>query len=202
MRPLKHVFCFLLIIGCLALCSCDSAWTLNPGRLIQPEQQQGGHPVPQTTSQTVLQPETIKMGEEGSYRIDTQEPMTLVQKAKQLSDKCEKIEQELMQELERNQKLLDENTVLKRENGELMKELKQTNDLLVNMRIEFDGWKTEAIQFRKEIRYIEKAQLEAIYRILKQLGGKEPGAEELELIDSIEPANNPTEAEANHEIQN
>jgi hypothetical protein len=44
------------------------------------------------------------------------------------------------------------------------------------MLIELNNWKTDVIGFREEIRAADRAQLEALLKILKVLGG-EPGAE-------------------------
>jgi chromosome segregation ATPase len=59
--------------------------------------------------------------------------------------------------------------------AELLKtqeELAQANNLLRDMVIELNNWKTNVIGFRDEMRGAEKAQLEALLKILKVLGGE------------------------------
>jgi predicted nucleic acid-binding Zn-ribbon protein len=52
------------------------------------------------------------------------------------------------------------------------KELNEVNDLLVAMRVELNNWKTDVLGFRGEMRESEKAQLEALIKILKMLGAE------------------------------
>ena len=52
------------------------------------------------------------------------------------------------------------------------KELTQANELLIEMRIELNNWKTNILGFRDEIRDTEKAQFEALLKILEVLGGE------------------------------
>ncbi len=193
MRLLKLIFWFLLITGCGMLCSCDENWKLLPQSVLQ------GPPQPELPP--AVKSEQIIVGENNRYN-NYSENITLVEKAKQLSDKCDKMTQELQQEQKINQQLKEENILLKTETAALKKELNQTNELLINTRVELDEWKSETARFHDEIRFIEKSQLEAIYRILKQLGGKEPDSEELGLTDNNKSRNKPAMTEAKHEAQN
>ena len=52
------------------------------------------------------------------------------------------------------------------------KELAEANDLLIEMRIELNNWKTDILGFRAEMRDAEKTQLEALLKILNVLGGE------------------------------
>ena len=52
------------------------------------------------------------------------------------------------------------------------KELAETTELVIDMRIELNNWKTDILGFRDEIRTAEKTQLEALLKILTILGGE------------------------------
>ncbi len=104
---------------------------------------------------------------------------TAVESAVQLSEKYAEIYEEAIALREKNQNLIDENSQLKERIGVLeadlkktQKELTEANDLLIEMRIELNNWKMDVIGFRDEIRQAESAQLEALLKILKILGGE------------------------------
>jgi hypothetical protein len=78
-----------------------------------------------------------------------------------------------------NQVLLSENANLKENltscNAQLQqtqKELTQANDLLIEMRLELNNWKTDVLGYRDEMRLAQKAQLESLIKILQLLGGE------------------------------
>lgn len=89
-----------------------------------------------------------------------------------LSDKATALRQE-------KQELLAENLGLKKQVGALETELKQAqkelteaNDLLREMVIELNNWKSSVMGFREEVRGADKAQLQALLKILRVLGGQ------------------------------
>jgi chromosome segregation ATPase len=78
-----------------------------------------------------------------------------------------------------NQRLTEENRQLKDRLGpcqnnltQAQKELAEANDLLIEMRIEMNDWKTNILGFRDEMRNAENAQLDALVKILEVLGGQ------------------------------
>jgi chromosome segregation ATPase len=96
-----------------------------------------------------------------------------------LSEKYAELCEEAVALREKNQNLIDENSQLKERISVLeadlkktQKELTEANDLLIEMRIELNNWKMDVIGFRDEIRQAESAQLEALLKILKILGGE------------------------------
>ncbi len=85
----------------------------------------------------------------------------------------------LFQALQKKQELIEENKGLKRQitplSAELeqtRKELAETTELVIDMRIELNNWKTDILGFRDEIRTAEKTQLKALLKILTILGGE------------------------------
>jgi septal ring factor EnvC (AmiA/AmiB activator) len=113
----------------------------------------------------------------------TQEP-TAVESAIALSDKYAKLSEEASALRQQKQKLDTENQRLKDELQSCRSQLEQTqkdlgeaNDLLLEMRVELNNWKNNVLGFRDEMRDAEKAQLEALLKILKLMGGEvnQPG---------------------------
>lgn len=104
---------------------------------------------------------------------------TAVDSAIELSDRYAKLSDEASGLRLQNQNLEAENqrleTDLKVTQDRLekaQKELNEVNDLLVEMRVELNNWKTDVLGFRGEMREAEKAQLEALVKILKMLGAE------------------------------
>ena len=104
---------------------------------------------------------------------------TVVESAIELSEKYAKLSEEaavLRQQnqdfVARNQQLKDQVITLEAELQRTQKELTEANDILIGMRIELNNWKTDILGFRAEMRDAETAQLEALLKILKILGGE------------------------------
>ena len=80
---------------------------------------------------------------------------------------------------EQNNKLYLENHRLQRETDTLKLQLEQTkkdlneaNDFLQQMHLELTQWKSDVLGFRDEIRTSQKAQIEAMNKILSVLGAE------------------------------
>jgi septal ring factor EnvC (AmiA/AmiB activator) len=104
---------------------------------------------------------------------------TAVDSAIELSDRYAKLSDEASGLRLQNQNLEAENQRLKADLkttqdqlGKAQKELNEVNDLLVEMRVELNNWKTDVLGFRGEMREAEKAQLEALVKILRMLGAE------------------------------
>jgi len=107
-----------------------------------------------------------------------QEP-TLIESAMELSQKHAKLSEEtavLRQEnrdlIVQKQQLEDQVVAIQLQLQQTQKELTEANDLLMTMRIELNNWKVDILGFRNEMRDAETAQLEALLKILKVLGGE------------------------------
>jgi len=116
---------------------------------------------------------------EKRFQKSTTQGPTVVESAMQLSKKYAKLSEEaavLRQEnqnfIAQNHQLKDQVTTLEAKLQQTQKELTEANDLLREMLIELNNWKTDVIGFRGEMRSAEKAQLEALLKILKVLGGE------------------------------
>ncbi len=71
-----------------------------------------------------------------------------------------------------NRRLKDRLAVLETQLQQTQKELNEANDLLIEMRIELNNWKTDVLSFRDEMRDADSAQLQALLKILQILGGE------------------------------
>jgi chromosome segregation ATPase len=103
---------------------------------------------------------------------------TIVESAIELSDKYAKLSEEASSLKQQNQSLLSSNNQLTQQVADIESKLKQTqkelseaNQVLVDMRVELNNWKTDILGFREEMRGAQTAQLQALLKILKVLGG-------------------------------
>lgn len=132
---------------------------------------------------------------------------TVVESAIELSEKYAKLSQEAATLSGKNQDLIAQNsqlqkhaTTLEAKLKQTQKELTQANDLLIEMRIELNNWKTDVLGFREEMREAEKAELKALLDILKILGGEvtAESAKDEDASLALAPPNEPTQL-AQHE---
>jgi peptidoglycan hydrolase CwlO-like protein len=114
----------------------------------------------------------------------TTEGPTAVESAIALSDKYAKLSEEastLRQQKQNldieNQRLKDEMQSCRSQLEKAQKEIGETNDLMAEMRLELNNWKQDVLGYRDEMRDAEKAQLEALLKILKLMGAEinQPG---------------------------
>ncbi|MFB0525113.1 MAG: hypothetical protein ACETVZ_06195, partial [Phycisphaerae bacterium] len=128
-------------------------------------------------------PQPIDQQQNISVAKRFQEPadqgQTAVESAIELSQKYATLSEQAAVLRRQNQDLIAENSQLKEQATGLDAKLKQTqkelteaNDLLIEMRIELNNWKANVLGFRDERREAEIAQLEALLKILKILGGE------------------------------
>jgi chromosome segregation ATPase len=102
----------------------------------------------------------------------------LSQKYAKLSEQHDTLRQQKNQLDTQNRSLSEQVTDLEAKLQQTQKELNEANDLLIEMRIELNNWKTNILGFRDEMRDAEKEQLNALIRILTVLGGEiEPQSE-------------------------
>ena len=113
------------------------------------------------------------------FRESAPQGPTAVESAIELSEKYAKLSEQVVALQQKNRDLITENHYLttrlascQTELNQTQKELAEANDLLIEMRIELNNWKTDVLGFRDEMRDAEKAQLETLLKILKILGGE------------------------------
>jgi chromosome segregation ATPase len=113
------------------------------------------------------------------FRESAPQGPTAVESAIELSEKYARLSEQAVVLQQKNRELIAENHRLKTrftsgqaELNQTQKELTEANDLLIEMRIELNNWKTDILGFRNEMRDAEKAQLETLLKVLKILGGE------------------------------
>ncbi len=164
-----------------------------------------GCPVLQEPVEVILKPDSTEGQQSSSLSKRFQESTTqgpsVVESAIELSEKYARLSEEMAVLRQKNQELIAENRRLEdqlipceAQLKQTQKELAEANDLLVEMRIELNNWKTDILGFRDEMRDADKAQLETLLKILKILGGevKEKSPNENEGSDVV-PANEPSQ---------
>ena len=104
---------------------------------------------------------------------------TVVESAIELSEKYTRLSDEASVLRQQNKDLVAQNKQFKTQIIAIEKQLKQTqkelneaNEILIEMRIELNNWKSDVLGFRNEMRNAETAQLEALLKILQVLGGE------------------------------
>ncbi|MDD5010641.1 MAG: hypothetical protein PHQ00_00785, partial [Phycisphaerae bacterium] len=90
----------------------------------------------------------------------------------ELSERMTQLQKKNQELVVENARLKDHIAVLEPKLQQTKKELDEANDLLIQMRIELNNWKTDILGFRDEIRQADKAQLQTLLKILEVLGGE------------------------------
>ena len=144
-----------------------------------------GCTTPQEISKLILsgnEEKIVSSGDENvakRFRESSPQNPTAVETAIELSKKYAKLSEEAALLRQKNQELLKENqqyenklVVLEDQLQQTQKELTEANDLLIDMRIELNNWKTDILGFREEMRTADTEQLRALIKILEILGGE------------------------------
>ena len=166
----KQKIILLLILSLLISLHVGCTLTKEPGKLsIQPVS--AGQPEP-----NVKQVSSDAVG--NRFQEPASQGQTPVESAIELSQKYARLSKEAVFMQQQNKDLItenrlfkDQNTALKAQLQQTQKELTEANDLMIEMRIELNNWQNNILGFRDEIRDAESAQLQALLRILKILGG-------------------------------
>jgi chromosome segregation ATPase len=205
----KNILILPLLLSALLLSSCS-----GPQGRVDVVPLSGSAARPNNSTEPAEASPKSEQVRQGQIAKRFQEPaaqgQTVIESAMQLSEKYAKIYEEAVSLREKNQNLTDENHQLKEQINVLEADLKQTqrelteaNDLLIEMHIELNNWKTDILGFRDEIRGAETAQLEALLKILKILGGEvmvesAPGGDkDSTAVSSVESAQQKSENTSN-----
>jgi len=111
-------------------------------------------------------------GGAGSSLTSVESSLLLSEKYAALAVESEKTRQENKRLSDLNVELATQNAKLQAELEQASKELKEANAMLIDMRVEINNWKNSVLGFRDEMRAAQKAQLEAMVRIMQLLGGE------------------------------
>lgn len=169
-----------------------------------------GCPSSEKSSKVVTAPEPVEglHNQAVAKRFEEATPAeknpTAVESAIDLSQKYARVSEEAAILRQKSQNLAVENQQLKEQVTSLdsqlqqaKKELTEANNLLVEMRIELNNWKADVIGFRDEMRDASKAQLEALMKILRTLGGEVKTESSPEKSNQAQPQKPKTTGEPN-----
>lgn len=118
------------------------------------------------------------------YSDYSPETKSAVESAVELSKKHAELAEQLTAARQQIQLLTDKNNQLALTNQDLntkldqsQKELNEANWMLQEMVVELNNWKTQVTGFQQEMREADKAQIDALIKILTLLGGEVPQIE-------------------------
>ncbi len=166
----KTILLLILLVPVLLLSNCVSVQELpkvavisdSTARLSSPKaEKQQGDSVAKRFQESASQQSTVVAS-----------AMELSKEHAKLSEETAVLRQENRDLIVQKQQLEEQVVALQLQLQQTQKELTEANDLLITMRIELNNWKVDILGFRDEIRGAETAQLEALLKILKVLGGE------------------------------
>lgn len=138
--------------------------SVQPGSIKQP--QQNTKPLPSGSIARRFQEPTAQ----GPTAVES--AINLSKEYVKLSEETAVLRRENQDLITRNRQHKDQNTALKAQLQQTQKELTEANDLMIEMRIELNNWRTDILGFRDEMRDADTTQLQALLRILKVLGAE------------------------------
>ncbi len=166
----KTILILILLVPVLLLSNCVSVQELPKVAVISDSTARLSSP----KSEKQQSDSVAKRFQESASQQSTvvESAMELSKEHAKLSEEAAVLRQENKDLTARNLQLKDQAVTLEAQLQQTQRELSEANDLLITMRIELNNWKTDILGFRDEIRDAETAQLEALLKILKVLGGE------------------------------
>ncbi len=108
---------------------------------------------------------------------------TAVESALAWSEKYSRAVEQLSRQQQEAHKLAEEKrqlnqkiAALEAELAQTRQELQEANDLLLDVRRANQRWKTDVLGYRDELRQAHEAELTALYKVLRLLGGEVPAS--------------------------
>ena len=164
---MKSQFKILMLTSIIViLFTCGCSGLQNPVKIILPpdlsenDQPQSAANPKRFESSTAENPNAIESA------------LEISEKYAELAAKTAELKQEnkyLQEENLRTQKELEK---AQTEFDRAQLELNEANDLIMEMRVEMNNWKTDVLGFREEMRQADIAQLETLQKVLEILGGE------------------------------
>ena len=159
-----------LILSLLIFLPVGCTLTKEPGKLsIQPVTAVQPKPNVKQTSSNAVGNRFQETALQGQTPVES--AVELSQKYVKLSEEAAFMQQQNKDLITKNRLFKEQNTALKAQLQQTQKELAEANELMIEMRIELNNWQNNILGFRDEMRDAETAQLQALLRILKILGG-------------------------------
>jgi len=166
----KTILLMILLVPVLLLSNCVSVQELPKVAVISDSTARLSSP----KSEKQQSDSVAKRFQESASQQSTviESAMELSKEHAKLSEETAVLRQENKDLTARNLQLKNQVVTLEAQLQQTQRELSEANDLLITMRIELNNWKIDILGFRDEIRDAETAQLEALLKILKVLGGE------------------------------
>ena len=166
----KQKIILSLILSLLISLPVGCTLTKKPGELsIQPASARQPAPNVKQVSSDAVGKRFQQPASQGQTPVES--AIELSQKYARLSEEAAFMQQQNKDLITKNRLFKDQTTALKAQLQQTQKELTEANELMIEMRIELNNWQNNILGFRDEIRDAETAQLQALLRILKILGG-------------------------------
>jgi hypothetical protein len=184
MRATIKVLAAALSAGILAGC-----WQMPPQP--QPQLAAEAPALEAAVAQPAARTPVPAIGDGGIGESAVDSALIWSEKYSQAMERLMRLEQQNRELERRNQQLLEQLTRAESELRQTQQELRDANDLLLEMRKELKQWKLNVLGFRDEIRTAQHAQIKALEKVIRLLGG--------EVVEP--PATQPAGAQAkkNHE---
>lgn len=164
MQPIKKIMAFLVpLLLTFQLSGCFRYQ--NPASIIAPPSFVGQQPL-----QTAAARRFQESDPQARTAVDT--AIELSEKYARLSEEAAVLRQENKDSIAKNSRLKDQVATLDAQLQQTQKELTEATELMREMLIDLNNWKTNVLGFRDEMRQAEKTQLKALLQILQVLGGE------------------------------
>jgi len=161
---------WIAVIGVLALAGCNTPD--DPLGILQKQEMAPAGPPPVQIEQT---PQDVQR----RFQSGQEENSSAVQNAVMWAQRYEEMSLKNNELREQNNRLFLENNQLKTDVDRMRaslestrKELDEANAFLQQMHVELNQWKSDVLGFRDEMRQAQRAELEALAKILRVLGAE------------------------------
>lgn len=164
---MKQVKITLTIIAVFILAGCNIPEGVLPEtieNLTKPRQQEPAAPVASSTPIMYVSP--------GSGGAGIEQARDWAEKNEKLTEQLAQLKKQNVELTDDNRRLIDRFNIMNGNLERTEKELSDANELLIEMRKELDGWKTNVLGFREEINHVHKEQLQALIKIMKLMGAE------------------------------
>lgn len=122
-----------------------------------------------------LSPSTVMADREGQGETAVENALIWSEKYAEAVENLASTQQEKHELEEKNRQQLGQVLRLQQELKQCQQELADSNAMLIEMKGELASWKANVLGFRQEMQQAQAAQLIALGRVLKLLGGEAPG---------------------------
>jgi septal ring factor EnvC (AmiA/AmiB activator) len=177
MRSMMH--CLMTLAAAAMLAGCN------------PPPQTAGADKPPTDGQAGYLAKGGVKTEDGASGSAIESALAWSEKHAKVTEELLKAQQQRQELEEANKKLTVQVTKLQSDADNTQKELSEANQMLVEMRRELDSWKQNVLGFRDEIRESQKAQMDAMRRLMIFLGAEAPAAATNTARSTTQPASAP-----------